>query len=219
MAAGRTAGAAPRGARMGMQDREWYREHAAERRAEGRRAEGRRRAWGPRRLSAAACATLALVAMPRVSLPEMAARMWATPRAGDAGPDDGFPRTDEVAEGVGVPAAYRTNTITVMGDFGGASARMVVRVRHRPDGWLLGTGYLRPGGRLVFRVPPGAYDLGTATGGRWVGADALFGPRTAYRVSWVPLTVSRTASGTTDQVVWMRGAVGGNLPFAPSDAF
>ena len=197
---------------MGIQDRDWYRQDAADR----RHATSRRPF--PFRLALLVGVSGALLV--GSILQGTPARHFAGEIGSwwDAWRATSFPPLAASSLEDWLGANQLTNLIEIDANCPAASGFTVVRLHEASSGALAATGYLRQGDQVRFTLPQGNYILTFATGRNWIDPTLLFGTGTAYRRALDPLVVYVSQDGQQrtihNRTVWLCSP-NGNLPTTP----
>ncbi len=197
---------------MGVVDRDWSRQHAAQ-----RRQAAARRPF-PFRLALLVGLSGALPVgsiLQGVQAHQFAGEIGSWWDAWRATP---FPPLAASALEEWVGANQLTNLIEINANCPAAGGATVVRLHEASSGALAATGYLRQGDQVRFTLPQGSYILTFATGRNWIDTTLLFGTGTFYRRALDPLVVYVSQNGQQrtihNRTVWLC-SLNGNLPTTP----
>lgn len=197
---------------MGIQDRDWYRQDATER----RHASARRPFPFRLALLVGVSATL-LVGSILQGAPahQFAGEIGSWRDAWRATP---FPPLASSVLEDWLGATQLTNLIEINANCPAGGGSTVVRLHEASSGALAATGYLRQGDQVRFTLPQGSYILTFATGRSWIDSTLLFGTGTTYRRALDPLVVYVSQDGQErmihNRTVWLC-SLNGNLPTTP----
>ena len=194
---------------MGIVDRDWYRQHAVQ-----RRQAAARRPF-PVRLALLVGVSGALLVgsiLQGEQAHQFAGEIGSWWDAWRARP---FPPLAASSLEDWLGANQLTNLIEINANCPAAGGFTVVRLHEASSGALAATGYLRQGDQVRFTLPPGSYILTFATGRNWIDPTLLFGTRTTYRRALDPLVVYVSQDGQErtihNRTVWLC-SLNGNLP-------
>ena len=197
---------------MGIQDRDWYRQHAAQRRQVAARPPFPFRFTLLVGLSSALLVGSILQGVPAHQFASEIGSWWDAWRATP------FPPLASSSLEQWVGANRVTNLIEINANCPAAGGPTVVRLHEASSGALAASGYLRQGDQVRFTLPQGSYILTFATGHNWIDPTLLFGTGTTYRRVLDPLVVYVSQDGQQHMIhnrtVWLC-SLNGNLPTTP----
>ena len=194
---------------MGIQNQDWYRQQAAER----RHAVAKR----PFPFRLALLVGLSGALLVGSILQGEQARQFAGEIGSwwDAWRATPFPPLAASSLEAWVGANQPTNLIEINVNCPAAGRSTVVRLHEASSGALAATGYLSQGDQVRFTLPQGSYILTIATGRNWIDPTLLFGTGTSYRRALDPLVVYISQDARQrmihNRTVWLC-SLNGNLP-------
>lgn len=194
---------------MGIQNRDWYRQHAAQRRQVAARRPFPLRLALLVGISGTLLVGSILQGQPAHLFADEVGSWW------DASHATPFPplASSSLEEWLG--ANQLTNLIKINANCPARGGSTVVRLHEASSGALAATGYLRQGDQVRFTLPPGSYILTFATGRNWIDPTLLFGTGTSYRRVLNPLEVYISQDGLQrtihNRTVWLC-SLNANLP-------